>query len=314
MTIERTAFSPRELVRQLESFVAGSMGEKNLAFAVVVDGEVPEKIKGDQGRIRQILLNLINNARKFTDQGSIALGLHVHHRETGESLLEYSVQDTGPGIPPEKIQAIFEPFTQSDSTISRRHGGTGLGLTISRRLAELMQGSIEVKSRLGEGSTFFLFLPLEAADFSASSPISEQGPLPNEDFAARHPLHFLVVDDDKVNLKLIESVARKLGYEPSIACNGLEGVEVYEKELPDCIFMDLQMPEMDGIEAVKKIREFETASAIRPAFIVALTANILPGDQQRCIAAGMNSYLTKPVKIRAIADTLAAAAKFRRLK
>ena len=312
MTIEKMTFSPRELVRQIEFFVKGSIREKNLAFAAVVDGEVPENVEGDQGRIRQILLNLINNARKFTDEGSIALGLHVHRRETGECQLEYSVKDTGPGIPPEKIHAIFEPFTQSDSTISRRHGGTGLGLTISRRLAELMRGTIEVKSRLGEGSTFFLFLPLEAANFSASSSdVVPAGPLLDPNFAGRYPLSFLVVDDDKVNLKLMVSIARKLSYEPLTACNGLEAVGVYEKELPGCIFMDLQMPEMDGIEAVKQIRGMESASSISPAYIVALTANILPEEKERCMAAGMNFYLTKPVKIGAICDILIAAAKFR---
>jgi CheY-like chemotaxis protein len=146
------------------------------------------------------------------------------------------------------------------------------------------------------------------ATYRTSSSVSS---LPGGDFAARHPLSFLVVDDDQVSLKLIVTMMRSLGYEPSSACNGLEAVGVYEKELPGCIFMDVQMPVMGGIEAVKKIREIETASALRPAFIVAVTANTLPEGQQRCIAAGMNLYLHKPVQIGVVADTLAAAEKFR---
>jgi CheY-like chemotaxis protein len=208
----------------------------------------------------------------------------------------------------DQLARIFLPFTQADSSISRRHGGAGLGLSISRRLAELMGGTLEVRSEQGHGAEFLLAVPL---DEIAAPPKKTNATSRKLDatFASRHPLRILTVEDDKVNLKLLLALLRRLGYAAVGARNGCEAVAAYEKERPDCILMDLQMPEMDGIEATEKIREMERNSpGGHPAFIVALTANIVPADRQRCFDAGMNDYMNKPVKIDVLAALLETAA------
>ncbi len=306
VTIEKRVFNPRELVRDIEALFTHQLREKGVEFHVAVAEDIPRLLKGDAGRIRQILVNLTGNALKFTDQGTITVLMSPR----GE-LVEFLVRDTGAGIPAQKLAAIFEPFTQADSASSRRKGGTGLGLTISRRLAEMMGGHIEVQSEAGQGSAFFLFIPLEDASAPGLSVPSEQPALLDAGFALRHPLRVMVVEDDRVNLKLILTMVCKLGYEPLMALNGLEAVEVFQRERPDCILMDVQMPEMDGIEATRKIRELEQELGLSQAYISALTANIVPEDQRRCFEAGINFYLNKPVKSRAIADVLIAACEHR---
>lgn len=306
VTIEKKVFNPRELVHDIEALFIHQLREKGVEFHVAVAADIPELLKGDAGRIRQVLVNLTGNALKFTDQGIITVLMSPR----GE-LIEFLVRDTGAGIPAQKLVAIFEPFTQADSASSRRKGGTGLGLTISRRLAELMGGRIEVQSEAGHGSAFSLIIPLEDASATGHLVGLESPALLDAGFAARHPLRVLVVEDDRVNLKLILTMVCKLGYEPFMALNGVEAVEVFQRERPDCILMDVQMPEMDGIEATRKIRELEGTLGRRSAYISALTANIVPEDQRRCFEAGINFYLNKPVKNRAVADVLVAACEHR---
>ncbi len=301
--MERTRFAPREILGDIRTLLSQQAREKGLTLEVAMDASIPEYLAGDAGRLRQILLNLTGNALKFTEAGTVTLGLRPRQ---GETKHEFFVKDTGGGITPAQVKKIFQPFTQADSTISRRHGGTGLGLSISRRLAELMGGTLTVRSQPGLGSEFVLTLTLD-----------EAGPLPevagppqmlDASFAAGHPLRILVVEDDRVNLKFMLALLRRLGYEPLAATNGREAVEIQQREQPDCILMDLQMPEMDGIEATKKIRAREKAScAARVAFISALTANIVPADRQRCFDAGMDTYLNKPVRMTALTAILAQA-------
>ncbi|CAN5555601.1 PAS domain-containing protein [soil metagenome] len=300
--IEKKVFNPRDLVRDIEALFTHQLRDKGVEFHVAVAADVPELLQGDAGRIRQILVNLAGNALKFTDQGTIAILMSPR----GE-LMEFLVRDTGAGIPAHKLAAIFEPFTQADSANSRRKGGTGLGLTISRRLAELMGGRIEVQSEPEQGSVFSLVIPLESVDNPGHLGDLGHAILLDGDFATQHPLKVLVVEDDRVNLKLILTMVAKLGYEPLMALNGVEAVDVFQREQPDCILMDVQMPEMDGIEATRKIREMEACLGRRAAYISALTANIVPEDQRRCFEAGINFYLNKPVKSRAIADVLIEA-------
>lgn len=305
MPIEHEVFSPGQLLESTRALLASLATEKKLDMSVSVGPDVPRFVIGDAGRIRQILLNLAGNAVKFTRRGGVTLSLQ-RGKETG--WLEFLVRDTGPGIPPEKIQSIFQPFTQADSSLTRRHGGTGLGLTISLRLAQLMGGTLTVESQPGQGAGFLLALPLaEAVSGTAEAPPESPVALDAE-FAIKHPLRVLVVEDDKVNLRLIQTILTRLGYETCAASNGIEAVEAYREMKPDCILMDLQMPELDGIEATRAIREIEkTSGGKKTAYIAALTADIIPLDRRHCFEAGMDTYLSKPVKIASIAATLVEA-------
>jgi|GEM_PF-768631 len=305
LPIEKIRFEPREILAEIHSLFTQQAAQKKLKFEVWVGENIPQHLNGDANRVRQILLNLAGNAIKFTDLGTVKIGLQ---RTGNTNIYEFTVEDSGPGIAPDQIDRVFLPFTQADSSISRRHGGAGLGLSISRRLAELMGGTLQVRSDFGHGAKFIFAVPLEESEVLRKE--SDGGtPLKLDiTFAEQHPLRILTVEDDKINLKLILALLRRLGYAPLGAMNGREAVEVFEKERPNCVMMDLQMPEMDGIEATEKIREMEkNLSHAHPAFIIALTANIVPADRQRCFDAGMNDYMNKPVKIDALAPLLAKA-------
>jgi PAS domain S-box-containing protein len=309
VTVEISTFSPRALAESVWNLLLPSARAKGLAFDVHFDDRLPATMAGDEGRIRQILINLVGNAIKFTSSGSISLEgrpASVH----GRAGIEFAVRDTGPGVDDDKLEDIFVPFFQSDSSTARAHGGTGLGLSICRRLAELMKGSISVKSREGQGTEFTCFLPLEAARSTPARPsgTGEAGAPARPLVDASHSLRVLIVEDDRTNLRLLQTLLRKLGFEASVATNGREAVEVYERVRPDCVVMDLQMPVMDGIEAARKIRKVEKKSGESVgSFIFALTANTVPADRQRCFDAGMNGYLNKPVKLNDLVSMLQRA-------
>lgn len=303
--IARAPFSPRVVLEDVRIIVSPLAAKKNLSLEVVADSGLPERLLGDAARIRQILLNLAGNAVKFTEHGGVTL--EMRRGETGDRIL-FLTRDTGIGIPADQIETIFQPFVQTDSSHSRRQGGAGLGLAISRRLAEAMGGTLTARSEPGRGSQFVLSVPLPEASESPVSP--EAVPILGAGFANSHPLRVLVVDDDEVNLRLIVTLLKRLGYAPLAARNGREAVEIQSRAPADCILMDLQMPEMDGIEAARIIREGETrAGRASPCYITALTANIIPADRDECFEAGMNGYLNKPVKIAAIASTLVNAVR-----
>ncbi len=311
LPIHKEPFSPKDLIRDIETLFGHQIKEKGLKFQIQIDKKLPETLLSDVGRIRQVLVNLLGNALKFTEKGSVTLIVRTSTEPTHKKFLEFVVRDTGPGIAPNRGQDIFEAFTQADSSTSRRHGGTGLGLTISRRLAHLMGGDILLFTELGKGSRFILHLPLipiEAHHLDVPAPIVEASP-PSADFAASYPQSILIVEDDKINLMLMAGMLRKLGYSPLMAKNGLEAIAIYKKESPNCILMDVQMPEIDGLEATRLIRDYEQKRHLHPAYISALTANIQRDDQQRCFNAGMNTFLNKPIKFKTIADTLAEAWK-----
>jgi len=304
--IENAPFPINELLQDLVGFFETSIKEKGLEFRFSVDPSLPPKIIGDSGRIRQILINLIGNALKFTNSGSITLNL-LHSKLHAKDHVNFSVEDTGIGITTENQGKIFEAFTQADSTISRRYGGSGLGLTISQHLAQLMGGVLELKSQPGKGSVFSLFIPLERIDKIVSPAAGKEQQLLTTNFAAQYPLKILVVDDNHLNLRLVIAMLQKLGYEPLKATNGLETLQIYKESHPHCILMDVQMPVMNGIEATKQIRAMEKAAALPAAYISALTANILPEDRRRCHKAGMDAFLNKPMKVQQIADLLIQA-------
>jgi PAS domain S-box-containing protein len=309
MPIEKKVFEPREILRDIHSLLGPQAHDKQLDLRLSIEESIPPFLEGDAGRLRQILLNLAGNALKFTELGSVTLGLRLGREP---SHYEFFVRDTGPGIAPEDIEYILEPFNQADSSISRRYGGTGLGLAISRRLAELMGGTLEVHSRPGHGSEFIASVPLGEVALSSHLPDAAASQTFDKRFALHYPLRILVVEDDEVNLKLLTLLLRQLGYAPMAAKDGHEAFEIHQREHPDCILMDLHMPVMDGLEATKKIRSAEKNSKTgAQTFITALTADILPADRQRCLDAGMNTYLNKPVQMAVLAEALIEAVKFR---
>lgn len=302
--VEKADFAPRQILGDIVALLSQQAQDKGLAFGVSIDESIPEKLTGDPGRLRQIVLNLAGNALKFTESGGVTLGLRP---VPGTANCEFFVRDTGCGIPPGDIERIFQPFTQADSSISRRHGGSGLGLSISRRLAWLLGGTLTVRSHPGEGSEFILSVKLDEVATTPECPPTLQ--ILDSSFAAGCPLRILIVEDDAVNLKLMLNMIRRLGYEPLAAKNGVEAVEIQRRESADCVLMDLQMPEMGGIEAALAIRSLEKSSpGHTPAFISAVTANIVPADRQRCFDAGMNSYLNKPMRMAGLASLLTEAA------
>lgn len=314
LAIEKNAFSPENLIDEVRALFLKQIQEKGLEFVVEMKPDVPSKVLGDSGRIRQILVNLIGNALKFTEHGSIQVAVEMTEDSNGVRYLRWIVSDSGMGIAPDRMQAVFEAFAQQDSSISRRHGGTGLGLTISRRLAELMGGSLELtRSQPDVGTAFSLCIPVD--ENGVPETVDQQNPEPtiplDTSFASSYPQKILVAEDDKVNLKLIVSVLRKLGYNPLTACNGLKAVEIYQREQPACVLMDMQMPEIDGTEATRRIRQMEKLQALTPAYISAVTANTLPRDRERFFEAGVNAFLNKPLKIQAIARMLVEASNSR---
>ena len=249
---------------------------------------IPGTLFGSASRLRQILLNLLGNAVKFTEKGRVELALSFHPGRDGKTWIDFSVRDTGIGIGEEAQRRLFEPFTQEEGASNRRFGGTGLGLAISRRLVELMGGDIGFESAQGEGSHFYFSLPFDLAVASASSKATVAAPDPN-DLAGRR---LLVAEDNEVNRMVVLALLENHGFVVEAASNGYEVLAALGLEDFDLILMDCQMPELDGYEATGRIRQREDAKRHIP--IIALTANALVGDEERCLAAGMDDYLSKP--------------------
>jgi signal transduction histidine kinase/BarA-like signal transduction histidine kinase len=251
---------------------------------------LPAWLLGDPARVRQVIFNLVGNAIKFTHHGSIEVAARVE-----EGWLKVSVTDTGIGIPADELAGIFEPFVQVDDSTTRRQGGLGLGLAIARQLAEAMGGTLTAVSNLGEGSCFTLRLPARLAQPEEPTP----APSATDCLRGRR---VLVVEDNAVNQRVITRLLESLGCVAIVADNGLEGLRTFENAAFDAVLMDLQMPVMDGLTAVRRIRTFEAGQA--RCLVVALTASALEGDRERCLAAGMDDFLAKPVDRRAIEQML----------
>ena len=310
LRIHHSSFSPTAVVMGTRALLAPQATRKGLALHVRTEGDIPDVVEGDAGRLRQILLNLAGNAIKFTESGETIISIKRCHGTPAshDVVLEFTVADTGAGIPPEQLTRIFEPFAQADSALARKHGGTGLGLSISRRLSELMGGMLTVESTVGQGTQFIARLPFRIPERPIADP-RENTRVDLQNLLARnHPLDILVVEDDAVNLKLVVTILRKLGYNPRSARNGREAVTAAQQHHPDCILMDLQMPEMDGLEATQKIRNLERNFGQPHSYIVAITANVVAEDKQRCLDIGMDAYLNKPIKRKELVDALVEGA------
>ncbi len=291
----------RNLVNLSVRTVQKAAADKGLEFRCEMEPGVPEQIIGDKRRINQILINLLGNAVKFTSHGSVVLRVSVAS-ESGAQVLVFSVDDTGPGIHEETLGKLFQPFTQADSTISRKFCGTGLGLAICKHLAENMNGSVTAASVPGKGSTFVFRLPITGA--APAHPPGEKHVTHVPTTAAAAGACVLVVEDNETNSKVAGAMLRKLGYRVEFAADGAEAVEAFAPGKFFAILMDVRMPVMDGLEATRRIRKMESGSRVR---VIALTANVMPANRELCLAAGMDDFLTKPFNKTELAEKLAGA-------
>jgi signal transduction histidine kinase/ActR/RegA family two-component response regulator len=278
--------------------------EKQVTVTYQPDPDLPTYILVDEKRLRQILLNLVGNAVKFTDVGTVILKVEVGDRpQANKCIIKFSVIDTGVGIPAENLERIFLPFEQVGSTRFKSHG-TGLGLAISRRLAQMMGSEIEVISQLGKGSTFSFSLHANLSMYSdVVTPIEEPIKPAQKLLAEEIPLKILVAEDNYYNQKIMEAMLETLGYHPIIVENGLEVLEYLGENDCDVIFLDLQMPVMNGQEAMKNILKLQKSSDQSP-YVIAITANAMMGEKEKCLELGMDGYLTKPVTLEQISETL----------
>ncbi len=298
LELERIVFSPAALVNSVAGVLRGRARAKGLELAVAIDERVPVALLGDPTRLRQVLFNLLGNAIKFTDRGRIQVLVSCEARDVRAARVKFEIVDTGIGIAAEALPRLFNPFTQADSSMSRRFGGTGLGLAISQKLVEAMEGRIEALSTPGRGSTFHFTLPLELAAGAAPA----LGPVDSASFkmpALRGRV--LVVEDDRVNQRVIGHFLKQMGLETGLAEDGHAAVEFATGAPWDAILMDLQLPGLDGLEATRQIRAQRPS---QPLPIIALTANTSVQDRADCLAAGMDDFLTKPLRVEVLAATL----------
>jgi PAS domain S-box-containing protein len=291
-----------EMLRRVAGMAAPTIEDRGLEFNCRLGENLPEAVICDPARLKQVLLNLLVNASKFTDKGSVELHVSGKTIPGGMNLVTFAVKDTGIGIPADQQERVFDPFIQVDTSSTRKKGGTGLGLTICRKLVNLMGGEISVESTPGLGSTFRFSIPLRMCETSEVKSAAAEVIAENLNTAC--PVSILVAEDNPVNQKVVGMLLAKLGYKADFVPNGAEALSVATEKHYDLVFMDVQMPVMDGIEATRKIRErIPTLSQPR---IVALTAHAMGEDAQRCIGAGMDGHITKPVKIEALRRAIEA--------
>ena len=301
LELERTGFSLHDLLEKVTEMVAVRAHDKGLSLVCEIAPNMPTDLIGDPTRLRQVLLNLLGNAIKFTEFGEVALRVTPDGDSSVIGTLRFTISDTGVGIPSEKLDAVFERFTQADSSTTRRFGGSGLGLTISKRLVELMGGRIWVASVVGKGSAFSFAVPLEiwaGATRRAAMPVGT-GPAP-----PLPALHILLVEDSPDNRTITVAYLQDTPYRVDIAENGAIACEKFAAGDYDMVLMDRQMPVMDGLTATRAIRKWEQANHRPPTPIIALTAAALKGDREKCIAAGCTAFLTKPIKQEVLLQTI----------
>ncbi len=295
MELESRPFNLKACVEDSLNLVRPIASKKGLNLTYKIAKRTPQAIIGDPTRLQQVLTNLLSNAVKFTDKGEISVSVSSKKLDDTSHEMCFSVKDTGIGIPEDKISRLFQSFTQIDSSTTRRYGGTGLGLAITKKLVEMMGGTIRVESELGKGSTFSFTILADATIIKPVSIKAEAGQESNNGKEQAHVLRILLAEDNPVNQIVMLKMLNKLGYHADVAANGIEVLHSLELRPYDLILMDVQMPEMDGFEAARAIRK-RWALEDQPK-IIAITAYALKGDRERCLAAGMDDYISKPVKL-----------------
>jgi PAS domain S-box-containing protein len=313
LTFERIRCSPSELLFDVQRIVKQPAATKNLPFQIEFIGEIPETIETDPTRLRQVLVNLIGNAIKFTEFGSVRLSVRLVEATSEEPRMEFAVADTGLGMTAEQIARLFQPFSQADASTSRRFGGTGLGLTICKRIIDQLGGEILVESEYGKGSTFRAIVPVGSLAGIKQAPLTWQAPTthkettPKTEPSGELDCRILLAEDGPDNQRLLTFVLNKAGAQVTLAENGQAAVDLVlanlrgpAEDAPDArafdvILMDMQMPVLDGYQATRKLR---AAGCTTP--IIALTAHAMQGDREHCLAAGCDDYLTKPINRHAL--------------
>jgi two-component system, sensor histidine kinase len=305
LELEILDYDLRSMLDNTTNLLAVGAHEKDLELICIVDPSVPSLLRGDPGRLRQILINLGSNAVKFTDHGKIVIRVCLESEDERNATIRFTISDTGIGIPPDRQDILFSPFSQVDGSTTRKYGGTGLGLAISRQLVELMGGMIGLQSEVGKGSTFWFTAifekqpaRIESAEDSAEIEVKgaiHQNDAPRFTQSLKRKLRILVAEDNPVNQKVAQALLRKMGLQSDVVANGLEAVNALQAIPYDLVLMDCQMPEMDGYEATNKIRQLGS-KALNPHIpIIAMTALAMLGDREKCIQAGMNDFIAKPI-------------------
>ncbi len=291
MTFEKISFDIRDLLQSMSAMLGIRAKERNIDFKVEFDSKVPDFVLGDTVRLNQIIVNLVGNALKFTEKGNVVIAIKVAEELKDKYLLQFDIKDTGIGIPKDKLEFIFDSFTQANIDTERKFGGTGLGLAICKQLCELQGGRLWVESEEGKGSTFSFILGFAKSDeLKSNTVIEKKAKVSSYDADDWSGYNILLVEDNKVNQMLAEKVLTSWGLNVDIANNGLEAIDSVKLKPYDLILMDLQMPKMDGYNATKALREEHNIS--QP--IIAMTASAMKDDLDRCLSLGMNAYVTKP--------------------
>ena len=295
--LEYAPFNLSKVISECCYLLDVSASNKGISLKQTIDNNIPNMLVGDRLRIRQILLNILNNAIKFTSSGDVNIFVSLESQRGEQYSITFSVEDKGIGISEQDQEKIFKPFSQVDTSSSRRFNGTGLGLVICAQLVRQMKGVISVKSKLGLGSTFIFTIPLEASNLvEVGEESNKESPKLAEfqSLAKKYPCSILVAEDNNINQAIAKKLFKRLGYEIDLAKDGLEAVAQTRTKNFDVIFMDMQMPNMDGVEATETILAEHTVNA---PYIIAMTANVLEQDKQRCFNAGMKDFVGKPINV-----------------
>ena len=305
LTLESAPFSPLSLLDEIKAEYAWRAQAKGLDFSFSCAPDVPARVSGDALRLRQVLVNLVGNALKFTEAGSIAVNVAVSAMTPGTVRLRFSVRDTGIGVSPEQQGALFERYGQAEVSTARQFGGTGLGLAIVRSLVELQRGVVGVKSALGRGSDFHVELPYALADSEATLPPVR----PVRSVTAEQVLRVLVADDDEDNRLLAQLILERRGYTVSTAANGEAALELHRTQAFDLLFLDMEMPILSGLEAVTALRLAERTAKRAHVPVIALSAHADDQFKERCLAAGCSAYVTKPLREASLTQAIARATR-----
>ena len=309
LELETVEISVDEIAREVASILRLSAEEKKLELSYDSSVEVAAPLLGDPSRLRQVLINLVSNAVKFTRAGAVTIRASVVSESADDARVRFEVRDTGVGIPLEAQARLFQPFTQVDTSTTREHGGTGLGLAICRELIERMRGTIVVSSKPGEGSTFSFEVPLEKARDRTSAPRQRTARAPSELPRRQVAAHILLVEDSPINAEVAGEIVRSAGYTFDLASDGGAAIKAAKSRPYDLVLMDCQLPEVDGYEASRRIRDLERAGTLPPREgtlpIIALTASATKEDLEKCFAAGMSDHVSKPVDARRLLEVIA---------
>ncbi len=308
LNLEDISFDLQQTLHEVTRIYLYQAQEKRIDLITDIDPKLPQYVNGDPVRLKQIFTNLISNALKFTHEGNITLHLKKGKAKKGNVAIQCSVSDTGIGIEKEQQEKIFGKFSQAEESTTRKYGGTGLGLTIVQELIERMDGKLELKSKIGKGSVF-TFTAILKKSKKGAKPSEDKGILKKKEGKKIYPQYHgkvaLAVDDMRINIMLLQKVLGKFGMEVDVAENGIEAFEKIKERDFDIVFMDCQMPEMDGFESTMAVRKHEKEHTINsPTRIVALTADAMTGDREKCLGFGMNDYINKPFQEEDIARVL----------